>query len=132
MDYYLDMNKKGFKKRSISETLMLLCEVAGDPLFKNGKINQSALRKKSGVDQSLLSRVIAGDTKTMTDKNALSLAKVFKVNSAQIRGEEPISYIDGGVDKSVDEIVGILSQLSENQVWEVLRHCQILQESNNR
>jgi transcriptional regulator with XRE-family HTH domain len=130
--YYADMNKKAFKKRDLPTTLTLLCEVEGEPYFKNNKIAQSELRRATGVDQGLLSRIISGTTKSMSDDNVRRLAKFFKITTSQMRGEEPIEFIDGGVDKELDEIVSILQQLSEDQLWEILRHCQILAEKNNQ
>lgn len=89
----------------MGRTLQLLCEAAGDPYWKNGKVSQIAVAKDSGVNQSLISRLLANTTQRMNDDNVQRLAKLFKVSPAQMRGEEPIEYIDGAINKDDLEFI---------------------------
>ncbi len=99
------MRKERFKHRGIAKTLTMLCEVSGPPLWndKRTEPRQAEIKRQSGVDQGLLSRVLRGETSTMTDDNVRKLAKLFKVTPSQMRGESPIERIDGANADAADK-----------------------------
>lgn len=130
--YYAYMNRKRFKSRSLGKTIELLAKhKGGEFLKKDGEVNQSAIGRAASVNASLISRLLRGETQYMDHENVKQLAKAFNVNTAQMRGEIPIPAIDG-VDLAVaQDVIQLLYSLSDDQAWEILRHCQILAEKNN-
>lgn len=95
------MNTIRFRHRSLKETIERLCAARnvqpdGSRLLKpDGTINQTNLGNKCNVDQSVINRVLQRVSGEIKAHNAKKIADFFKVTTAQLRGEEPIPFIDG-------------------------------------
>lgn len=93
-----------FKPRTFSKTLTLLCELHGEPYYKKGKVVQAAIKAKTGIDQSIISRWLNNPDRIPDAPNVKKLAKLFKVSPAQMRGEQPIETLDGKTQLSEDDL----------------------------
>lgn len=124
------MNRNKFKFRDLAETIALLCEVKGAPIFKNGEVVQSALARETGVIQPAISRHLSGMSKEMSYSNIAKLAKYFGVTISQMVGETPIPSIDGGVDDDILSFIEKLNELTQEQRDDVLAICQVLAKKN--
>ena len=96
------MSNREFKKRTITDTIHLLCHAKGGAFIRAGKVNQTEVAKQAGTSQTNISRWFAGTSKP-TDESINLLAKAFKVSPAQMRGELPINSIDGLSPASPDD-----------------------------
>lgn len=97
------MNKTSFKKRTFAKTLELLCEAKPDKFFRAGKINRTAVADEVGTSQANVSRYFTGQfepTSGMVEK----FAKTFNVTPAQMRGEEPIDWLDGIQPQDAEDV----------------------------
>lgn len=92
--YNTFMNRRFFKKRSLSETLRLVCEAKGGRYLWSGKPNSSFLAEESGLQQGTVNRWLSGTSKPNTEKMR-PLAKALGLSVSQLLGEEPIRYVDG-------------------------------------
>lgn len=112
--YNTNMNRK-FKKRTLPETLRLICIAKGGEFLWSGKPNSSHLARLVGERQPTVNRWLTGVSSPTSDKID-SLCKALKLTPSQIMGYEPIDYVDGP-DAYMDENERFLKrfpQLSEN------------------
>ncbi|WP_086931574.1 helix-turn-helix domain-containing protein [Agarilytica rhodophyticola] len=126
------MNRKAFIKRSLAETLTLLCESAGLPYYKNNKVNQSQLAKAAGVTQGAISKILSGYTTSPEHYVIEGLANVFDVTTAQVRGENPISSIDGGLEAVKEEMLRDFEMVSPEAQKEILQFIKWKAEQANK
>lgn len=105
------MNTHKWKPRGLKKTIQLLCaerntQPDGSHLLKkDGTINQTNLGKKCNVSQSVINRALHRVSEELTGPNAKKIADFFKVTTAQLRGEEPIPFIDGGAYPEDEEFM---------------------------
>lgn len=114
------MNNPGFKQRSLTDTLTLLCQAKGGELLRKGKVNQSAVARLAGTKQGNISRWYSG-LANPTDENVRLLATAFKITPAQMRGEVSISFLDGLIskEKGDDQFIYEYEALPEEEKYAV-------------
>lgn len=74
------------KKRSISETVLLLCCNAQEFLKGDGSLNVTHAAKCIGLNQPTLKRIIDGESKTPNEETREKLCSYFKVTIDQLFG----------------------------------------------
>lgn len=130
------MNKRKFTKRTIGETVTLLCRAYDPPLIDGyGKVLQKELERLSGVGQPTISRALSRFNRSMTDNNAQKLAKFFKVSTAQLRGEEPIDWIDDSPNQVKSETLRKIGEetadFTQTELAELLLQIDIIKKRKN-
>lgn len=88
-----------YKKRDVAETLTLLMRHDGD-------ISQGALERVSGVHQPTINRILTRNSIEPKRPTLEKLAAYFRVTVDQLRGEEPIPWLDSGAEQqNVEDLV---------------------------
>ncbi len=121
------MNEKQFIKRDFLETLERLCRAKGGDMLRAGKVNQSELKRKTGIDASSISRWFRSEYSPSIE--ALEkLCAFFRVSASQMLGHEPIPRIDGKTEnrKALDNEV---SNLDEDQFARVMDFVEYVKQS---
>lgn len=85
-----------YKRRTIAETLALLIK-------HDDNISQGALERASGVNQPTINRILTGQSAEPKLQNLEKLATYFHVTVDQLRGKDPISWIDAPIEASCEE-----------------------------
>ena len=71
----------------IKDVLKTLCKSEPQLLKKNGAINQNAVARATGINQTTIKRILDGESCQPKDSNIRKIADYFSITMSQARGD---------------------------------------------
>lgn len=96
----MDKDDKTFRERTFSQTLEAIAKFKGDPCWRNNRINQAAMGRYLGTEQTYIYRWLSGNS--ISQSNLEMISRRINLSFGQILGKEPIP----GVDNDYSVVVG--------------------------